>query len=113
MTATTIVTALRFDYERVLKDLKLFPNIVGQLNHNISAILCERLADVLDEKPNGRFKLKHLATIAQHLASANAGMVACVQSNFTIHYYYLDAFRFLFRVIVGCCIDNARWIEQD
>tara|TARA_B110000967_G_scaffold50310_1_gene51428 strand:+ start:79 stop:615 length:537 start_codon:yes stop_codon:yes gene_type:complete len=53
VTATTIVTALRFDYERMQKDLKFFPNIVAQMNNNISAILGERLADVLDEKPSG------------------------------------------------------------
>jgi hypothetical protein len=44
---------LRFDYERMQKDLKFFPNIVAQMNNNISAILGERLADVLDEKPSG------------------------------------------------------------
>ncbi|MFT4711553.1 MAG: putative RND superfamily exporter protein [Candidatus Azotimanducaceae bacterium] len=48
--ATTAVSALRFDYERMQKDLKFFPNIVAQLNFNISAILGERLADALDEK---------------------------------------------------------------
>ena len=53
VTATMIVTALRFDYERMQKDLKFFPNIVAQMNNNISAILGERLADVLDEKPSG------------------------------------------------------------
>jgi CRP-like cAMP-binding protein len=53
VTAITIVTALRFDYERMQKDLKFFPNIVAQMNNNISAILGERLADVLDEKPSG------------------------------------------------------------
>ncbi len=44
------VSALRFDYERMQKDLKFFPNIVAQLNFNISAILGERLADVLDSQ---------------------------------------------------------------
>jgi CRP-like cAMP-binding protein len=48
--ATSAVSALRFDYERMQKDLKFFPNIVAQLNFNISAILGERLADVLDDK---------------------------------------------------------------
>ena len=50
VTATSAVAALRFDYERMQKDLKFFPNIVAQLNFNISAILGERLADVLDNK---------------------------------------------------------------
>ena len=49
VTATSAVAALRFDYERMQKDLKFFPNIVAQLNFNISAILGERLADTLDE----------------------------------------------------------------
>lgn len=47
--ATSTVSALRFDYERMQKDLKFFPNIVAQLNFNISTILGERLADVLGE----------------------------------------------------------------
>ncbi|MFT7685565.1 MAG: putative RND superfamily exporter protein [Candidatus Azotimanducaceae bacterium] len=50
VTASSPLSALRFDYERMQKDLKFFPNIVAQLNFNISAILGERLADVLDEK---------------------------------------------------------------
>lgn len=50
VTATSTLSALRFDYERMQKDLKFFPNIVAQLNFNISAILGERLADVLDGK---------------------------------------------------------------
>lgn len=41
------VSALRFDYERMQKDLKFFPNIVAQLNFNISTILGERLADMV------------------------------------------------------------------
>lgn len=48
--ATTRVSALNFEYERMQKDLKFFPNIVAKLNFNISAILGERLADVLDSK---------------------------------------------------------------
>ncbi len=48
--AVTQVMALRFDYERMQKDLKFFPNIVARLNFNISAILGERLADVLSER---------------------------------------------------------------
>ena len=41
------VSALRFDYERMQKDLKFFPNIVAKLNFNISHILGERLADMV------------------------------------------------------------------
>ncbi len=50
VTATSAVAALKFDYERMQKDLKFFPNIIAQLNFNISAILGERLADVLEEE---------------------------------------------------------------
>ncbi len=45
--ATEKVSALRFDYERMQKDLKFFPNIVAKLNFNISYILGERLADMV------------------------------------------------------------------
>ncbi|MEZ7972579.1 MAG: MMPL family transporter [Pseudomonadales bacterium] len=48
--AKTPVSALNFKYDRMQKDLKFFPNIVAKLNFNISGILGERLADVLDEK---------------------------------------------------------------
>ncbi len=41
------VTALRFDYHRMQKDLKFFPNIVAKLNFNISYVLGERLADMV------------------------------------------------------------------
>ena len=41
------VSALRFDYERMQKDLKFFPNIVAKLNFNISYILGKRLADMV------------------------------------------------------------------
>jgi hypothetical protein len=50
VTAKTVVSALRFDYERMQKDLKFFPNIVAQLNGNISAILGKRLAAELAGK---------------------------------------------------------------
>jgi predicted RND superfamily exporter protein len=50
VTATSAVSALSFDYERMQKDLKFFPNIIAQLNFNISAILGGRLADVLAEQ---------------------------------------------------------------
>lgn len=43
------LTALRFNYERMQKDLKFFPNIVAKLNCNISRILGERLADMVDK----------------------------------------------------------------
>ena len=48
MQATTPVSALRFDYEKLKKDLKLFPNIIAKLNFNISCILGERLAEVVE-----------------------------------------------------------------
>ena len=43
------VTALRFDYDRMQKDLKFFPNIVAKLNFNISYILGERLSDMVEK----------------------------------------------------------------
>lgn len=46
------VSALRFDYERMQKDLKFFPNIVAKLNFNISYILGERLADMVENSRN-------------------------------------------------------------
>jgi hypothetical protein len=46
--ALTRVEALRFDYKKLKKDLKFFPHIVANLNFNISCILGERLADVID-----------------------------------------------------------------
>jgi len=42
--ALTPVSVLRFDFEKIRKDLKYFPNVVARLNLNISAILGERLA---------------------------------------------------------------------
>ena len=50
--ATEKVSALRFDYERMEKDLKFFPNIVAKLNFNISHILGERLADMVAKSRN-------------------------------------------------------------
>lgn len=47
--ALTEVTALRFDYERMAKDLRFFPNIVAKLNSNISAILGNRLAEMVEK----------------------------------------------------------------
>ena len=46
--ARTPVSVLRFDYDKLKKDLNLFPNIVAKLNFNISCILGERLADVVE-----------------------------------------------------------------
>jgi hypothetical protein len=51
--ALTPLAALRFDYERMQKDLKFFPNIVAKLNFNISYILGERLADMVAKKSAG------------------------------------------------------------
>jgi predicted RND superfamily exporter protein len=50
--ATEKVSALRFDYECMEKDLKYFPNIVAKLNLNISRILGERLADAVENSKN-------------------------------------------------------------
>ncbi|MFC1821899.1 efflux RND transporter permease subunit [Thermodesulfobacteriota bacterium] len=47
--ALTHVEALRFDYMKLKKDLKFFPHIVANLNFNISCILGERLANVLED----------------------------------------------------------------
>ena len=43
----THVEALRFDYNRMRRDLRHFPRIVAALNFNISRILGERLADAM------------------------------------------------------------------
>ena len=48
--ALSKISALRFDYERMQKDLKFFPNIVAKLNFNISYILGERLADMVSQQ---------------------------------------------------------------
>ena len=51
--AETDVTVLNFEYDRMQKDLRFFPNIIAKLNFNISAILGKRLAEVLDfSSPN-------------------------------------------------------------
>ncbi len=47
--ALTKISVLRFDYERMQKDLKFFPNIVAKLNFNISYVLGERLADMVGQ----------------------------------------------------------------
>jgi len=53
--ALTKISALRFDYDRMQKDLKFFPNIIAKLNFNISYILGERLADMVSQskEPEG------------------------------------------------------------
>lgn len=45
--ALTRVEALRFDYQKLRKDLKFFPHLVANLNFNISCILGERLAGAM------------------------------------------------------------------
>jgi len=50
--AITKISALRFDYARMENDLKFFPNIVAKLNYNISYILGERLADMVEQSKN-------------------------------------------------------------
>jgi hypothetical protein len=47
--AKSDITALKFDYERLQKDLKYFPNIIAKLNFNISYILGKRLADMVEQ----------------------------------------------------------------
>lgn len=47
--ALSPISALRFDYDRMQKDLKFFPNIVAKLNFNISHILGERLAEMVEK----------------------------------------------------------------
>lgn len=47
--ALSKISALRFDYERMQKDLKFFPNIVAKLNFNISYVLGERLAEMVSK----------------------------------------------------------------
>ncbi|HEY5637397.1 MAG TPA: hypothetical protein VIS77_10905, partial [Burkholderiales bacterium] len=52
--AVTPVTALCFDHQRMAKDLRFFPHIVAKLNFNISRILGERLADLVETGGAGR-----------------------------------------------------------
>ena len=42
------VSVLRFDHDRLQKDLALFPNIMAKLNFNISGILGKRLAEMVE-----------------------------------------------------------------
>jgi hypothetical protein len=46
--ALSPVRMLSFDYEKMRKDLRFFPYIAAKLNFNISSILGERLADVME-----------------------------------------------------------------
>lgn len=48
--ALTPVSVLRFDYEKIRQDLKLFPHIIARINYNISCILGRRLADTLGQR---------------------------------------------------------------
>lgn len=47
--AMTNVSVLRFDYQKLSKDLKFFPNVVNKLNFNISLILSKRLTSLMDK----------------------------------------------------------------
>ena len=49
--ALTQVEVLKFDFDKLEKDLKFFPYIIAKLNFNISRILGERLADVVHGLP--------------------------------------------------------------
>ena len=44
------VSLLRFDHDRLEKDLALFPNIMAKLNYNISGILGQRLAEMVERQ---------------------------------------------------------------
>ena len=43
------VAVLRFDHDRLKKDLALFPHIMAKLNFNISGILGMRLAEFVEK----------------------------------------------------------------
>jgi hypothetical protein len=43
------VSVLRFDHDRLHRDLALFPHIMAKLNFNISGILGKRLAELVEE----------------------------------------------------------------
>ncbi len=45
------VSLLRFDHDRLKKDLALFPHIMAKLNFNISGILGRRLAELVETRP--------------------------------------------------------------
>ena len=44
------VSLLRFDHDKLEKDLALFPNIMAKLNYNISGILGQRLAEMVERQ---------------------------------------------------------------
>jgi CRP-like cAMP-binding protein len=44
------VSVLRFDHEKLQKDLIFFPNIMAKLNFNISGILGQRLAEMVEAR---------------------------------------------------------------
>jgi CRP-like cAMP-binding protein len=44
------VSLLRFDHERLERDLLFFPHIMAKLNFNISGILGKRLAEVVEQR---------------------------------------------------------------
>ena len=46
--ALSAVSVLRFDHDRLQKDLALFPHIMAKLNFNISGILGKRLAEMVE-----------------------------------------------------------------
>jgi hypothetical protein len=48
--AAGTVSVLRFDHERIEKDLVFFPHIMAKLNFNISGILGKRLADIVEAR---------------------------------------------------------------
>jgi predicted RND superfamily exporter protein len=50
--ALSKVEVLKFDFEKLEKDLKFFPRIIAKLNFNISRILGERLADMVHGLPS-------------------------------------------------------------
>jgi hypothetical protein len=48
VTAVGPVSVLRFDHQRLRKDLALFPHLMAKLNFNISGILGHRLAELVE-----------------------------------------------------------------
>ena len=48
--ARSAVSVLRFDHERLEKDLVFFPHIMAKLNFNISGILGKRLAEMVEAR---------------------------------------------------------------
>jgi CRP-like cAMP-binding protein len=44
------VSVLRFDRDKLANDLRFFPSIVAKLNFNISCILGQRLADLVESR---------------------------------------------------------------